>query len=151
MSGNPKLIEVIARAVCIREGCILLCHGKGKANTYLPGGHIEYNESAEEALIRELVEELGQKAKIRYFLGAVEHTFTSKGKRCCEINLVFQVDIPSIADSTHPRSCEDHIEFLWHPLNKLDTSKLEPFVLTKVVPAWLHNPTPSAWSSTYRR
>ena len=42
-------VEVIARGVCVVDGHILLCHGKRSALTYLPGGHIEFGETARTA------------------------------------------------------------------------------------------------------
>ncbi|MDD4443198.1 MAG: NUDIX domain-containing protein, partial [Kiritimatiellae bacterium] len=53
-------VEVIARGVCVVDGHILLCHGKRSALTYLPGGHIEFRETARQALEREIAEELGR-------------------------------------------------------------------------------------------
>ena len=52
-------IEFIARAVFRKDGEILLAHKIGESNTFLPGGHIELEEYAKEALSRELAEELG--------------------------------------------------------------------------------------------
>ena len=43
-------IEFIARAVFRKDGEILLAHKIGESNTFLPGGHIELEEYAKEAL-----------------------------------------------------------------------------------------------------
>jgi 8-oxo-dGTP pyrophosphatase MutT (NUDIX family) len=52
----------IADIIMIHEGRVLLVQQR-RANVYgkwgFPGGHIEKNESAEEAVVRELQEELG--------------------------------------------------------------------------------------------
>ena len=74
-------IEHIARALIRMGDDVLLARTKGADNTFLPGGHIEFGESAEGALIRELQEELGLIAVVQNFRGAVEHTFEQKENR----------------------------------------------------------------------
>lgn len=41
------------------EKKVLLAQAIGEKNTFLPGGHIEFGESAKDALVREIEEELG--------------------------------------------------------------------------------------------
>ena len=143
-------IEVIARGVCVRSGRVLLCHSKGNANTYLPGGHVEFQEAAAESLRREIREELGLKAVVLGFLGAVEHTFVQRGERHCEINLVFEVGIGGVAGARAPASREDYIEFLWAGLKDLRKARLEPWPLCRLLPAWLRRRgSRDAWASTY--
>lgn len=57
-------IECIARAIIEENGKFLLCRGKGKVNFFFPGGHIEEGESAPEALMREIQEELGEESEV---------------------------------------------------------------------------------------
>ena len=37
-------INVLGRIVIISKGHVLLAHEIGARNTFLPGGHVEYNE-----------------------------------------------------------------------------------------------------------
>lgn len=146
---NEKTIEILVRGVCIQGGRLLVCQSKGAANTYLPGGHVEWQEDAEEGLRREIEEELGIKPVIREFLGAVEHTFLQKGERHCEINLMFRMEIPSFSPGKDPESCEHWISFKWIPLSGLGRNHLEPWPLRKLIPAWLKDrSTTPRWGST---
>ncbi|OVE75371.1 hypothetical protein BVX97_04670 [bacterium E08(2017)] len=143
-----KKIEVLARGVCIVNGKMLLCHTKGDENTYLPGGHVEFKESAREAICREISEEMDVSSNAGKYLGSVEHSFKQKGKRHCEINIVFQVDIPEIDSELDPESMEDYIEFVWADIKELAKHRLEPSALIELIPQWLDNPADN-WGSSY--
>ncbi len=147
--SHDKTIEILVRGVCVKEGKLLVCQSKGAANTYLPGGHVEFGERAGAGLVREIQEELGVKANVKEFLGAVEHTFIQKGKRHCEINLMFRMDIPRLSPGAVPEACEHWIAFKWIPLSALGRNHLEPFPLRKLLPAWLKVLSSAAgWGST---
>jgi len=118
-------IETIARGVCVRDGKLLLCRGKGASSTYLPGGHIEFGEKGREALVREVKEELGCDSTTGAFLGVVENSFVQHGKPHAEINLVYELKLADDA-AADPKSCEDWIGFEWCPLGELDRANLLP-------------------------
>jgi len=123
--------------VCLKAGKVLLCHTKGAANTYLPGGHVEFGESARESLRREIAEELGVACRVGRFLGVVEHTFRQKGRRVCEVNLVFEFSSAGLSPRRSPSSKESHIEFLWTELGKLAAAGMEPGPLRGLLPRWI--------------
>ena len=152
MAAKRQEIEIMARGVLISRGHLLLCQTRGADNTYLPGGHIDFGEAAPVALAREIMEELGVESKIGRFLGAVEHSYGRDGRLNCEVNLVFEMKAPALRGGVVPRSCEDYIEFLWHPVDRLRDSRLEPHVLKRLLPRWLK---PGAgverWGSTCAR
>lgn len=102
--------EYIVRAIIEEDDKILLCHGVGKPNWFFPGGHIEPGESAPDALLREIDEELGATGTITRFLGASENKFELKGSVVQEINLIFEV---TLDQGSYTKSKEDHIEFGW--------------------------------------
>lgn len=139
MYENAK-VEVIARGVCVVDGQILLCHGKKATLTYLPGGHIEFRETARQALEREIKEEMGREAQAGRFLGCCEHAFVQKGSPHAEINLVFALHIPGLNPGTKPEVAEDWIGFRWQPLEQLDEAHLEPAPLRTLMAAWLKHP-----------
>ena len=148
---KAKQIEILVRGVCIKKGQLLVCQSKGAANTYLPGGHVEWNELVASGLKREIEEELGVKAVVKEFLGAVENAFIQKGERHCEINLVFAMTIDALSPAKSPKSCEDWISFKWVPLSALGRNHLEPSPLRKLIAGWTNTkPGVGRWGSTLR-
>jgi ADP-ribose pyrophosphatase YjhB (NUDIX family) len=140
MSGDGESIEVLARGVCIVRGQVLLCQSRGAANTYLPGGHVEFREQAARALEREIREELGMRAKAGRFLGCCEHAFRQKGRWHAEVNLVFALAIPGLRPGADPAAREDGIAFRWWPLRALAASALEPSPMRALLAAWRRMP-----------
>ena len=133
-------VEVIARGVCVVDGQLLLCFGKKAALTYLPGGHIEFRETARQALVREIKEELGREAEAGRFLGCCEHCFLQKGEPHAEINLVFELKIPGLKPGAQVDAAESWIGFRWQAVDKLDEAALEPAPFRKLIAEWLKRP-----------
>lgn len=129
-SGARGEIETIARGVCVKDGKVLLCRGKGATSTYLPGGHIEFGETGAEALVREMKEETGLDSTAGKFLGVVENSFLQHGEKHCEINLVYELTL-SGGDVT---AQEDWIGFEWCPLTNLDAANLLPVDIRRLIP-----------------
>ncbi len=137
-----KNIEICVRAIIKSKGRILVCWHKEKKYYFFPGGHVDFGETAETALIRELKEELDIRVKGLSFIGTIENIYREdkekhrehRGKHH-EINLVFNVSVERVKD----KSLEDHIDFVF--LNKKDFSrkKIFPIALKKAVIVWLKN------------
>lgn len=114
--------EIIARAVAINNDRILLARQRSKQWYFLPGGHVEPGEPIQTALTRELVEELDTTPKIARFIGVVEHRYEEDGTDHHELNLVFDVTLPT----TEITSREDHLEFTWLAVADLAHTDLRP-------------------------
>jgi 8-oxo-dGTP diphosphatase len=143
-----KSIELLTRGICIKAGKLLVCHTRGARITYLPGGHIEFGENARNGLARELLEELGCRARVGAFLGAIEHIFRQNGRKVQEMNLVFAVDIPAITAKRCPNSSEGHLDFQWLNLSDISSSNLEPAPIKTWLSATGLRKTNALWAST---
>jgi len=137
---QKNVIEVIARGACVVDGHILLCHGKTSRLTYLPGGHVEFGETARQALVREMLEESGHSSEAGRFLGCCEHTFIQDGEPHAEINLVFELTVEGVSPQEQVEASEGWIGFKWHPLDKLDEACFEPAALGTQLAHWLSQP-----------
>jgi 8-oxo-dGTP diphosphatase len=116
---------------------ILLCRNRKAGNVYLPGGHIDFGETGAEALVREIREEMGCRARVSGFLGCAEHFFMQEGEPHAEINLVYAMRVSGITPDQTPPCCEAWIQFFWHPPSRLATSHLEPATLRRQLPRWI--------------
>ena len=124
-------IENIARGVVFRGGKVLLCAPKNGGYTYLPGGHIEFGETAAEALEREMREETGLEVEVGKFLGVVESRFEQRGRLHCEISLVYAMTLKD--DAAEVNSREDWIEFLWCDTGELGNMNMLPREMRELV------------------
>jgi 8-oxo-dGTP diphosphatase len=131
-----KNIEVISRAFIVRDGRVLLCKVKSKDNWFFPGGHVEFGETAEEALDRELKEEIGANLKGISFVGVCENTFQFLGKEHQEVNLVFEAQIEN-NKGEKIAVLEDHMEFDWFPADELESVNVLPEKLKNEFSIWL--------------
>jgi len=138
----------LARGIIISDNKVLLAHAIGHRNTFLPGGHIEFGESAPIALKREIEEEMGLSCDIESFLGVVEHKWEKNKVIHCEINQAFKVKIPEIEAPISPTSQEPHIEFYWVPMNELDKHNLQPYPFRKLIQQLVNNDDSVWWEST---
>jgi 8-oxo-dGTP pyrophosphatase MutT (NUDIX family) len=145
-------IHVLSRAVVIDEGQMLLCKTVGLSPDFffLPGGHIEQNESAEHAVLRELKEESGFTFFIRRFLGCLEHSFEPGKNSIChshECNLIFEAYSPEVRSNQPIPQLEDHIELFWIPFGQLSTIDLRPEPFKTLIAEWLAQDVNTAFQS----
>jgi RpiB/LacA/LacB family sugar-phosphate isomerase len=135
-------INMIVRAIIIHEKHVLLSTVTSSNSHFapnlffLPGGHVDYNESAIEALRREIKEEMNIEALNEIdFVNALECSWNRKGNIYHELNLVYRVNIANLDLSNPPISTESSLRFLWCPLDKLKDYKILPEKLILVIQA----------------
>ncbi len=96
---------------------------------------MKFGERVDNALAREIKEELDTAVKKISFIGVVDNIFKKDGEKHHEINLVFEV---KTKEARH-QSQENHIEFAF--LNKKDFTgaRIYPIALKKALLKWFRN------------
>ena len=94
VSGQEKFNYRVC-AVILDDGRLLALHDERSPYYYLPGGRVKLGETAEDAVLREVEEELNVKAKLQRPLWLNQSFFTEDvdGLRYHEICVYFLVDV----------------------------------------------------------
>ncbi len=93
------------------EGNILLirrANDPGKGLLGMPGGFVDRGETAEEALIREIKEEVGLDVDQLSYLTTLPNNYTYQGLTSCVLDLFFLCELPSFEGlSSNPEEVSD--------------------------------------------
>lgn len=140
MVVEQKHIELVARAVVVHAGALLLCKPKGEDYYYFPGGHVEFDEDIAIALKRELKEETGAIIAETGFIGIWENyffqnSFHEKPQQKHEVNVIFEAKLASL----DIKDMEDHIESKWVPLEEFKEARVLPVLLKEKVLRWMQD------------
>jgi len=130
-----KEFEICVRAIIFGKNGILICKDKKKGYYFFPGGHLRFGEKIQDAISREIKEELNVKVKKIKFIGLVDNFYGEAGEKHHEINLVFDTKVDKISE----RSRENHIDFLFFDKNRFKKEKVLPIALQKSILKWLKN------------
>jgi NAD+ diphosphatase len=103
-----------------------------KGKLHLPGGFVEVGETAEEALVREVREELNIEINTYYYLRSQPGHYTYKGVTYYPLELFFECTVKSFENIILD---DENSEYIFIPFNKLDISQIG-FDTTKTVLSW---------------
>jgi len=126
-------IEVIARGCLVHGSRVLLCRNLKRGYLYLPGGHVDFAESAARAVEREFLEECGARVRAGELALVSEGAFATKKRWHHEINLVFHVEHGGGVPLDAIRSREEGIGFEWVELAAVQDLDIRPLAAK----AWL--------------
>ena len=130
---GDTVFGVRAAALILQNGKLLVTKDKGKY--YTIGGAIQVNESTEDAVVREVKEELGVKAQVGQLAFVVENRFEEDGVHYHNIEFHYLVNLLEEAPLTMQEDekmqpCE------WIDLDKLKGLNLVPSFLKTALPNW---------------
>ena len=130
--GNT-VFGVRATALILQNRKLLVTKDKGKY--YTIGGAIQVNESTEEAVVREVREELGIKAQAGQLAFVVENRFEQVGVHYHNIEFHYIVDLLEDAPLTMQEDAKP-LPCRWLALDDLHTVNLKPAFLKTALPDW---------------
>ncbi len=140
MSSNGDLtFNYRVGCIAVHNGRVLVEHDAKRRYCFVPGGRVEYGESAADALAREIREELGEDAEVGRLALVTENFFELDGVRYHEHALYFLVEFapgaPVLDREGAFEGCEPGAVFQWIPLDALEQAELQPSFLRQHVRA----------------
>ena len=121
VSCDDGILNIRVGAIIMKNGKILMVGNERSDYLYSVGGRIKFGETAEEAVVREVLEETGVKMEIdrlgfvheNYFYGDAP---TNLGKLIYEISFFFYmktpVDFTPVSDSFTEDNCEEYLRWV---------------------------------------
>ena len=132
LDTHKGLFRVRAAAVILHEGRLLVARDSLPA-AYLPGGGVTIHETAEDALLRELEEEMGIRAAIERPLWITQRFYTAPdGERVHELCTYFLVDVTKtdlLLRGSRFRCIDVDETFEWVALDTLPEMNIVPAFL----------------------
>ena len=130
---GSTVFGVRATALIVEEGKLLVVEDED--GFYTIGGAIQVGERTEEAVIREVKEELGVKAQAGQLAFVVENRFEQAGVHFHNIEFHYLVDLLEDAPLTMQEDARQ-LPCRWIALNQLHTVPMKPGFLKIVLPEW---------------
>ncbi|MDP7988929.1 NUDIX hydrolase [Bacillus sp. MHSD_36] len=130
-------------AICKHNNNILILQGDGEDFWYVPGGRVKMLENSEDALKRELAEELAVPIEVKRLIWSVENFFTLSERKFHEISFYYEVELKELpvngADQYILNEEDRTYKFKWVPVDELHAYNLQPvFIKEKVKDVFVH-------------
>jgi len=128
-----------AAAIVLHEGKVLLHRPEGDDFWSAPGGRVEAGETAAQAVVRELREEVAESASCGQLLWVVENFFTYRGSKHHEVGLYFHVQLSPeslVLRATEPvRGTENQVNltYAWFERLRLTEAEVRPTFLSEAL------------------
>lgn len=114
---SEKIQRITVKAIIYRNDSVLLVQDhKGKWE--MPGGKVDFNESPEDALCRELQEELGfTDIVVKNIVDSWTFSVDAEGNEYQFIVIVYEI----ASNDNEVKKSDEHMRYEWVPLGKIDS------------------------------
>ena len=138
---KKKTLRNSAKAVVIRQDKILLLRKADKDGSYtvLPGGGQKFDETLEQALKREVLEEVGSEVEVVKLLHIREyfsekHEFAFENRALHQIEFFFRCELNTEPDPGRATELDSNQkEVIWVNLSELDAANFYPAAMREVL------------------
>ena len=128
-------LNVRSGIIIIKDNKILLHKNDNKDNYCLPGGGVKFLESSEEAIIREIKEEINLDIKVEEFVTTIESIFEKDGIKFHEIYFIYKgsfindIDTNKIIKNVEGKP----IKYGFVDLDKIDDYYILPVIIKDII------------------
>lgn len=131
-------LNVRAAGIIIHNNKLLVHKDINSDHYALIGGRVKIGEDSENAVKRELQEELGKNIEITRYVSTIENFFETKESKYHEILFVYQVEFieeedKKIEDALKNVEGKDYLQYEWLNLDKIDQYPLLPKKIKSVL------------------
>lgn len=122
--------------VCVHQDRVLLHQMEGDDYWALPGGRAELQETSEETIVREMMEETGYQTEPIRPLWFYEGFFLHKEEPLHELSVIYLIQFVNpdpvvFEDEFYGTEGNDKLIFRWFDIAELDETRLYPIFLKK--------------------
>ena len=128
-------LNVRSGIIIIKDNKILLHKNDNKDNYCLPGGGVQFLETSEEAIIREIKEETGLDIKVDSFVSTIENRFEKDGIKFHEVYFIYKgsfikdIDTSKIINNIEGKP----LKYGFVDLDKIDDYYILPVVIKDII------------------
>ena len=130
---NQTVFGVRATALIVKDNCLLVVEDED--GFYTIGGAIQVDEATEDAVVREVKEELGVASRAGQLAFIVENRFEQDGIHYHNIEFHYLVDLLEDAPLVMQEDTKQ-LPCRWIALDDLHTVDLKPAFLKSALPEW---------------
>ena len=135
---DDYLLNVRTSGILIHDNKILLHKNINEEHYALLGGRVAIGENSEEALRREIMEELGKEIEINCYVTTIENLFEMKNSKYYEILFVHEIECKDEEDKkileTMPnKEGKEYLRYEWVDIDELDKYDLRPKAMKKIL------------------